>query len=132
MNILHSNRALALILAFTPSALPAEDGSPLQVVREFYEASRDGNVKQMRPLMAGSFLNRRISLLEHPDSYSAFLVKHYGSAVITLSTPIVDDVNEVASIGVSITHDGDNKDKFRLLLKRLESGDWVIVAQESL
>ena len=65
---------LSLIATFFFCISPADAGQngPDNTVLQFFNASRNGDVEQMRELVSGSYYNRRKAVLENNDNYPAF------------------------------------------------------------
>jgi len=108
----------------------AEQSGPDNTVLQFFDASRNGDVVQMRELIAGSYYNRRKALLENNDSYPAFLVSHYQGTTTSIETSDIDQKNQVAVVTVKTLFPDQSINTSRLILKIDSSGAWKIVDEK--
>lgn len=104
----------------------AEPAAPADVGVNYYEASREGNITEMRALIASSFYNRRKALLENNDSYPDFLKSHYQESEIVINSVDISNEGKVSVVSVQITYASQDTEKTKLILKKDEDNIWVI------
>ena len=121
--------ALGLIAAFFLcfSLANAEQNGPDNTALQFFDASRNGDVEQMRELISGSYYNRRKAVLENNDSYPAFLVEHFQGSTTSIETSDIDQKNQVAVVTVKTRFPDQSINTSRLILKIDSNGAWKIV-----
>lgn len=122
--------SLIATLFFCISLANAEQSGPDNTVLQFYNASRNGDVEQMRELISGSYYNRRKAVLENNDSYPAFLVDHFHGSTTNIEKSIIDNKNQVAVVTVTTHFPNKSIDTSRLVLKNDGNGAWKIVDEK--
>lgn len=116
----------AIIWLISAGTALAEPAAPADVVLDYYEASREGNITEMKALIAGSFYNRRKALLENNDSYPDFLKSHYQDSEIVINSVNISNEGKVAVVSVQITYASQDTETTKLILKKDEDNNWVI------
>ena len=116
---------------FSAGTVLAEPATPADVVLNYYEASREGNITEMKALIAGSFYNRRKALLENNDSYPAFLMDHFHGSTTNIEESNIDNKNQIAIVTVSTHFSNQSIDTSRLILKIDGNGSWKIVDEKN-
>ena len=124
------NRYLLFCIIVWLAGAGAGEPGPAETVRQFYLASQNGNVTDMRQLIAGTFYNRRKVLLEQNSEYPQFLRSHYLDARITVDRVILDETNAVATVTAGISYPDGNRESHDLVLKQDVSGSWKIVGEQ--
>lgn len=124
---------LSLIAAFFFCISPADAGQngPADTVLQFFDASRNGDVAQMRELVSGSYYNRRKAVLENNDSYPAFLIDHFHGSTTRIEESIIDDKNQIAVVTVTTHFPNQGINTSRLILKKDGNGSWKIVDEKN-
>jgi hypothetical protein len=117
----------AIALLITMSTGFSESIDPANTVLKYYEASREGDVSEIKQLIAGSFYNRRKVLLETNDNYPDFLRSHYEDSAFLVDEVDISNDDRVAAVSVLITYASEGTEKIKLILKKDESNNWVIV-----
>jgi len=124
------NKTILSVIAaffFGISSAHAGQNGPDNTVLQFFNASRNGDVEQMRELISGSYYNRRKAVLENNESYPAFLVDHFHGSTTTIAESTIDHKNQVAVV-TATTHFPDKTiNTSRLILKKGDNGAWKIV-----
>lgn len=123
---------LSLFAAFLiciGSAHAGQNG-PDQTVLQFFNASRNGDVEQMRELISGSYYNRRKAVLESNDSYPAFLMDHFHGTTTTIAGSTIDHKNQVAVVTATTRFPDKTINTSRLILKKDDNGAWKIVDEK--
>jgi len=118
---------IALVWLFSTGTVVAEPTSPANTVLKYYAASREGNVAEMKPLIAGSFYNRRKALLEKNDGYPDFLKSHYQDSEVVINNVNISNEGKVAVVSVQITYASQDTETTKLILKKDKNNNWVIV-----
>ena len=123
---------LSLIAAFffCISSAHAGQNGPDNTVLQFFNASRSGDVEQMRELISGSYYNRRKAVLENNDSYPAFLVDHFNGSTTNIEASNIDHKSQVAVVTVTTHFPDKTINTSRLILKKDDSGAWKIVDEK--
>jgi hypothetical protein len=127
------NKTILNVIAaffFCISLANAEQIGPDNTVLKFFNASRNGDVEQMRALISGSYYNRRKAVLENDDSYSAFLVDHFQGSMTNIEESTIDHKNQVAAITVTTRFPDETINTSRLILKKDGNGIWKIVDEK--
>lgn len=130
LNLNKTILSLIATLFFCISLTNAEQSGPDNTVLQFYNASRNGDVEQMRELISGSYYNRRKAVLENNDSYPAFLVDHFHGSTTNIEKSIIDNKNQVAVVTVTTHFPNKSIDTSRLVLKNDGNGAWKIVDEK--
>ena len=124
---------LSLIATFFFCISPANAGQngPDNTVLQFFNASRNGDVEQMRELVSGSYYNRRKALLENNDNYPAFLIDHFHGSTTNIEKSIIDNKNQIAVVTVTTHFPNQSINTSRLILKKDSYGSWKIVDEKN-
>ncbi len=124
---------LSLIAAFffCISSANAEQNGPDNTVLQFYNATRNGDVEQMRELISGSYYNKRKAVLENNDSYPAFLIDNFQGSTTNIEASNIDDKNQVAVVTVTTRFPDQSISTSRLVLKKDGNGAWKIVDEKN-
>jgi ABC-type transporter MlaC component len=120
---------LCISLANAEQPTNAVNG-PDNTVLQFFNASRNGDVEQMRELISGSFYNRRKAVLENNDTYPAFLVDHFRGTTTNIEKSTIDHKNQVAVITVTTHFPDQSINTSTLVLKKDGNGAWKIVDEK--
>jgi hypothetical protein len=123
--------SLIATLFFCISPADAEQNGPDNTVLQFYNATRNGDVVQMRELVSGSYYNRRKAVLENNDSYPAFLMDHFHGSTTNIEKSIIDDKNQIAVVTVTTHFPNQSINTSRLVLKKDGNGSWKIVDEKN-
>lgn len=110
-------------------AVSAQSG-PANTVLEFFNASRNGDVEQMRELVSGSYYNRRKAVLENNDSYPVFLMDHFRDSTTNIEESNIDKKDQIAVITVTTHFPNQSLNTSRLILKKDSNGSWKIVDEK--
>ena len=123
---------LSLIAAFFFCISPADAGQnePADTVLQFFDASRNGDVAQMRELVSGSYYYRRKAVLENNDQYPAFLMDHFHGSTTNIEESDIDRKNQVAVVTVTTHFPDQSINTSRLVLKKDSGGSWKIVDEK--
>ena len=116
---------------FCISLAHAEQNGPDNTVLQFFDASRNGDVAQMRELVSGSYYNRRKAILENNDSYPAFLIDHFHDSTTNIEESIIDDKNQIAVVTVTTHFPNQSINTSRLILKKDSNGSWKIIDEKN-
>ena len=124
---------LSLIAAFFFCISPAdaEQNGPADTVLQFFDASRNGDVAQMRELVSGSYYYRRKAVLENNDQYPAFLRDHFHGSTTNIEESNIDRKNQIAAVTVITHFPNQSINTSRLVLKKDSSGSWKIVDEKN-
>ena len=131
--VLKMNKTILSLIAaffFCMSPANAEQSGPDHTVLEFFNASRNGDVEQMRELISGSYYNRRKAVLENDESYPAFLVDHFHGSTTNIEASNIDHNNRVAVVTVTTHFPDKTINTTRLILKKEGNGAWKIVDEK--
>ena len=123
--------SLIATLFFCISPADAEQNGPDNTVLQFYNATRNGDVVQMRELVSGSYYNRRKAVLENNDSYPAFLMDHFHGSTTNIEKSIIDNKNQIAVVTVTTHFPNQSINTSRLVLKKDGNGSWKIVDEKN-
>ena len=123
--------SLIATLFFCISPADAGQNGPDNTVLQFYNASRNGDVAQMRELVSGSYYNRRKAVLENNESYPAFLMDHFHGSTTNIEKSIIDDKNQIAVVTVTTHFPNQSINTSRLVLKKDGNGSWKIVDEKN-
>ena len=123
--------SLIATLFFCISPADAEQNGPDNTVLKFYNATRNGDVAQMRELVSGSYYNRRKAVLENNDSYPAFLMDHFHGSTTNIEKSIIDNKNQIAVVTVTTHFPNQSINTSRLVLKKDGNGSWKIVDEKN-
>ena len=115
---------------FCISPADAEQNGPADTVLQFFDASRNGDVAQMRELVSGSYYYRRKAVLENNDQYPAFLMDHFHGSTTNIEASDIDRKNQVAVVTVTTHFPNQSINTSRLVLKKDSSGSWKIVDEK--
>jgi hypothetical protein len=119
---------LAVAVCLGAQALgAAEPASPSDCVMQFFEASKNGDLKTMKQLMAGSFYNQRKTLLEENTTYPDFLRTHYADTRLQVISLREERGGWVAEVRIKFP-DG-TVDSNKWLVQKDASGTWKIIDQ---
>ena len=122
--------SLIATLFFCISPVDAEQNGPENTVLQFYNASRNGDVEQMRGLISGSYYNRRKAVLENNDNYPAFLTDHFHGSTTKIEKSNIDNKNQIAVVTVTTHFPDQIINTSILILKKDNSGSWKIVDEK--
>ena len=92
---------------------------------QFFEASKNGDTARMKQLMAGSFYNRRKTLLEENTQYPDFLRKHYDGAGLQITSMREDRGGWVVEVRIKFADSTVDSNKW--LVQKDASGAWKII-----
>ena len=123
--------SLMAALFFCISPADAGQNGPDNTVLQFFDASRNGDVAQMRQLVSGSYYNRRKAVLENNDSYPAFLIDHFHGSTTNIEASIIDDKNQIAVVTVTTHFPNQSINTSRLVLKKDSNSSWKIVDEKN-
>jgi len=127
------NKTILSVIAaffFGISSAHAGQNGPDNTVLQFFNASRNGDVEQMRELISGSYYNRRKAELENNDSYPAFLVDHFLGSTTTIAESTIDHKNQIAVVTATTRFPDKTINTSRLILKKGDNGAWKIVDEQ--
>ena len=127
------NKTILSVIAaffFGISSAHAGQNGPDNTVLQFFNASRNGDVEQMRELISGSYYNRRKAVLENNESYPAFLVDHFLGSTTTIAELTIDHKNQVAVVTATTRFPDKTINTSRLILKKGDNGAWKIVDEK--
>lgn len=118
--------ALTLVMG-APALRAAQPASPDECVVQFFEASKNGDVKTMKQLMAGPFYAQRKTLLEENVQYPDFLRKHYADTRLQIMSLRAERGGWVADVRIKFP-DG-TVDSNKWLLQQDASATWKIMQE---
>lgn len=116
---------VAVTFSFLHVGLAAEAG-PVDTVKNFYQASADGDVETMKTLITGPFYKRRQKLLEENQGYADFLKGYYFRVNTEIVSTDIEESTGKAVIVVSQTFQDGSRINTTLLLKNENDGSWKI------
>ncbi len=122
--------SLIATLFFCISPADAEQNGPDNTVLQFFNASRNGDVEQMRELISGSYYNKRKAVLENNDTYPAFLIDHFQGTTTNIEASNIDDKNQVAVVTATTRFPDQSINTSRLVLKKDGNSPWKIVDEK--
>jgi hypothetical protein len=108
-----------------PALQAAQPASPDECVVQFFEASKNGDLKTMKQLIAGSFYAQRKTLLEENAQYPDFLRKHYADTRLQVTS--MREERGVWMAEVRIKFPDGSVDSNKWLLQKDASGTWKII-----
>jgi hypothetical protein len=93
----------------------------------FIEALIDGDVSTLRSYITGSLKNRVKTLLYDNKNYSQFLKTRYADALFLIGDPKIH--GKKAFVNISIEFPENEIHYFKIELKKIKKGDWIITEQ---
>jgi hypothetical protein len=102
-------------LFFSFIIFPAEAAGPNEIVTEYFQALKEGNVKLVKHLISGNLYNKRRVLLEENPTYGSFLKKIYMGSHIQIMDTVKK--NGITYVDVRIEFQDGSNYLVTLLLK---------------
>jgi len=118
------NCAAALCSLFMLNAWAAGGYGPVDVVRQYFSALKEGDIPGLKSVMSDAYYTKRKTLLERNAGYSDFLVENYRDVEIAvLDVNIADDK---AYVTVEKVHAMDGREEIVMILVKTDDWAWKI------
>jgi hypothetical protein len=117
---------MGMLIGWSPAVSYGEIAGPADTVQQFFMASKTGDLKTMKNLMTGPFLNRRKALIEKNPGYSDFLKKQLGGVEIAIISTTIENNGSSASVTVRRLYPDGSTFDTEFSLDKGVSGTWKI------
>lgn len=125
--ILCTSLIISLIAVWGFDPIAAEAATPEETVIAYFIALQEGDIKEIKNLLAHDYYQKKSVLLENNKNYSEFLKKYHMSTEFRVLNFVQNGTH--ASVEVEQGFQDGTRKIVKLILQKDESGDWKIAEE---
>ena len=115
-----------LILIGCSNLVFSMGNAPAEIVLNYFQACKNGDVSTMKSLITDRFYQRRRVLLEQNEQYPEFLKSRYSAMQFQIVSSEIEEISGYAQVVLQQTSPGGTSTDSTLILRQDAGGFWKI------